>query len=72
MDGYRRCSIQVALRFDQDEEQLNDVATVAAIVEGGICDALAKFCAGTIIIDDVSVRYSREVSLYEEELSECV
>lgn len=71
MDGYRRCNIQVALRFDQDEEQLSDVVTAAAIVEGGICDALTKFCDGTIIVDDISVRYSREVFLYEDELSEC-
>lgn len=71
MDGYRGCSIQVALRFDQDEEQLSDVATTAAIVEGGICDALTKFCDGTIIVDDVSVCYSREAFLYEDDLSEC-
>lgn len=73
MNGFTRCSIQVALLLDQDEGLPDDVATTEAIVEGGICDALAKFCAGTIIVEAVSVRYERAVFLYEEELklSEC-
>ena len=71
MRKYTRCSIQIALRFDQDEEQLGDVVTTEAVVEGGVSEALANFCDGMVIVDNVSVRYSQEPPSYDDDLPDC-
>jgi hypothetical protein len=71
MSRFTRCSIQIALRFEQDEEQLSDAATTEVVVEGGVSEALAKLCDGTIIIDDVSVHYAQETSFYADDLPSC-
>ncbi len=68
MSRYTRYSIEIALRLDQDEGQLGDIVTTEAVVEGGVSEALAKLCDGTIIVDNVTVSYSREPSFYEDDL----
>jgi hypothetical protein len=71
MSRYTRCSIQIALRLDEDKELLGDVATTEAVVEGGVSEALAKFYDGTIIVDNVSIHYSQETFFYEDDLPDC-
>lgn len=69
MSRYTRCSIQIALRFDQDRERLGDVVTTEAVVEGGVSEALANFYDGMLIVDSVSVHYPQEAeSFYDDDI----
>ena len=75
MDRCTRCHIEFSFCFSPalSEALLDDVETTEAVVEGRLSESLVELFGGigTLVVENVSIRYSPTTYSYEDDLPRC-
>ena len=75
MDRCTRCHIEFSFCFSPalSEVSLDDVETTEAVVEGRLSESLVELFGGigTLVVENVTIRYSPATYSYEEVLPRC-